>query len=72
MLPLYSYITTEPGTHWLEGWMGPGADLDTVEKREYLPIPGIESQFPRLSSPYLVPILTELFWLQLSSVCETA
>jgi hypothetical protein len=22
-----------PGTHWIEGWMGPGTGLDDVEKR---------------------------------------
>jgi hypothetical protein len=36
-----------PGTHWIGGWMGPSASLDAVEKRQILPLPGIE---PRPSS----------------------
>jgi hypothetical protein len=31
------------GTHLIGGWVGPRADLDTVEKRTILPLPGIES-----------------------------
>jgi hypothetical protein len=38
------------GIHWIGGWVGPGAELDAVEKREILLLPGIE---PRLSSPSL-------------------
>jgi hypothetical protein len=46
---------TAPGTHWLGGWVGPIADLDVMEKRKILPLPGIE---PRLSSlqPVAIPI----------------
>jgi hypothetical protein len=31
-----------PGTHWIRGWVGSRAGLDTVEKRRYLALPGIE------------------------------
>jgi hypothetical protein len=37
-----------PGTHWIGGWVGPRTGLDFVEKRNVLPLPGIQ---PRLSSP---------------------
>jgi hypothetical protein len=37
-----------PATHWIGGWMGPRTNLDVVEKRNILPLPGIQ---PRLSSP---------------------
>jgi hypothetical protein len=35
------------GTHWIGGWVGPRTGLDVVEKRNILPLPGIQ---PRLSS----------------------
>jgi hypothetical protein len=31
-----------PGTHWIGGWVGPRIGLDDVEKRETLPLPGLE------------------------------
>jgi hypothetical protein len=31
-----------PGTHWIEGWLGPRAGLDTMEKRLILTLPAIE------------------------------
>jgi hypothetical protein len=31
-----------PGTHCIGGWVGPRADLDAVEYRRVLPLPGIE------------------------------
>jgi hypothetical protein len=37
-----------PGTHWIRGWVDPKTGLDVVEKRNILPLPGIQ---PRLSSP---------------------
>jgi hypothetical protein len=39
---------TAPGTHWIGGWVGPKTGLDVVDKRNILPLPGIQ---PRLSSP---------------------
>jgi hypothetical protein len=36
------------GTHWIGDWMDPRADLDVVEKRKILLVPGIE---PRPSNP---------------------
>jgi hypothetical protein len=32
------------GTHWIGGWMGPRTGLDDVEKRKFLPPPGLELQ----------------------------
>jgi hypothetical protein len=34
------------GTHWIGGWVGPGAGLDAVEKRKMLPLPGTEPGRP--------------------------
>jgi hypothetical protein len=39
----------DPGTQWIEGWVGPRADLDVVVKRK-IPIPCRDSK-PRSSSP---------------------
>jgi hypothetical protein len=33
-----------PGSHWIGGWVGPGAGLDDVEKRKFLTLPGLELQ----------------------------
>jgi hypothetical protein len=33
-----------PGTHWIGGWVDPRADLDDVEKRKFLVLPGLELQ----------------------------
>jgi hypothetical protein len=30
------------GTHWIGGWVDPRADLDDVEKRKFLILPGLE------------------------------
>jgi hypothetical protein len=30
------------GTHWKEGWLGPRAGLDDVDKRTFLTLPGLE------------------------------
>jgi hypothetical protein len=37
-----------PGTHWIGGWVGPRAGLNTLEKSKTLPLSGME---PRPSSP---------------------
>jgi hypothetical protein len=38
-----------PGTHWTRGWMGPGAGVDAVEKRQiYFPC--------RESNPTIQPV----------------
>jgi hypothetical protein len=31
-----------PGTHWIGGWVDPRGGLDAVEKRKFLPPPGLE------------------------------
>jgi hypothetical protein len=31
-----------PDTHLIEGWVGPRAGLDDVEKRKFLTLPGLE------------------------------
>jgi hypothetical protein len=31
-----------PGTRWIEGWVGPIAGLDEVEKKEFLTLLGLE------------------------------
>lgn len=47
-------------TYWIGMWLGPGAGLDAVEKRNLLTLPGIEF---RLLSPsrILVTVLTKVF-----------
>jgi hypothetical protein len=46
------------GTRWIGGWVGPRTGLDDVEKRKFLPLPGLElrplgrsQQLYRLSYP---------------------
>jgi hypothetical protein len=41
-------VERAPGTHWIGGRVGPRTGLNVVEKRNVLPLPGIQ---PRLSSP---------------------
>jgi hypothetical protein len=31
-----------PGTHWIGGWVDSRAGLDHLEKRKFLPPPGLE------------------------------
>jgi hypothetical protein len=31
-----------PGTHWIGGWVNPRANLDDVEKKKILTLPGLE------------------------------
>jgi hypothetical protein len=52
-----------PGTHWIGGWMGPRAGLDTVAKRE-TPSPCRDSN-PRSFSPIRNKIFlqVEVFWV---------
>jgi hypothetical protein len=46
-----------PGTHWIGGWLGPGAGLEAVEKRNILP--SRESNRDRLArSPSLYRLLS--------------
>jgi hypothetical protein len=33
-----------PGTYWIGGWVGLRTGLDVVEKRNILPLPGIQPQ----------------------------
>jgi hypothetical protein len=30
------------GTYWIGGWVGPRVDLDNVEKRKFLTLPGLK------------------------------
>jgi hypothetical protein len=31
-----------PGTHWIGGWVAPRAGVDDVERRKFLPLPGLQ------------------------------
>jgi hypothetical protein len=31
-----------PDTHWIRCWVGPRTSLDDAEKRQFLPLPGLE------------------------------
>jgi hypothetical protein len=33
-----------PGTHWIGGWVGPRAGLDDMERRQFLTLPGHNSE----------------------------
>jgi hypothetical protein len=46
-----------PGTYSLGGRLGPRASMDTVEKRNLLPLPGIEPRFLAHPAHSLVTIL---------------
>jgi hypothetical protein len=39
--PIY-FGERAPGTHWIGGWVDTRAGLDGVEKRKFLPLPGLE------------------------------
>jgi hypothetical protein len=39
---IFTFGERAPGIHWIEGWVDPRADLDDVEKRKFLPLPGLE------------------------------
>jgi hypothetical protein len=43
-----------PGTNWIEGWVGPRAGLDDVEKRKFLTLPGLELR------PFRRPVRSQL------------
>jgi hypothetical protein len=30
------------GTHWIGGWVSPRTNLDDMEERKFLPVPGLE------------------------------
>jgi hypothetical protein len=46
------------GTHWIGGWVDPRAGLDTVEKRKFLTVPGLELR------PFGRPACCQLlYWL---------
>jgi hypothetical protein len=47
------------GTHWIWGWVGPRASLDSVEKRTILPMPGIKFDSSAAQPCSLVNIPTE-------------
>jgi hypothetical protein len=40
-----------PGTHWIGGWVDLRADLDDLEKRKFLTLPGLELRPLGSSSP---------------------
>jgi hypothetical protein len=56
-----------PGAHWVGGWVGPGAGLDTVAKTNPLPC---QKSNPSPSAPSLVTILTELSQLHYTSIIK--
>jgi hypothetical protein len=41
-LPLYPRGKSPPGIRWIGSWVGPGADLDDMEKWKFLTPPGLE------------------------------
>jgi hypothetical protein len=51
---------SSPGIHWIGGWVDPRADLDDMEKRKFLTLPGLGTPTPWSSIPYPVAIPTEL------------
>jgi hypothetical protein len=47
------------GTYWMEGWVGPRADLDVMEKKKSLTLQGMEPRLLGPSTRSLVAIQTE-------------
>jgi hypothetical protein len=53
-----------PGTHWTGGWVSPRAGLDDMEKRKFLPQPGLELRpLGRLARSQFATDCTCLKWL---------
>jgi hypothetical protein len=52
-----------PNIHWIGGWVGPTAGLDTGNEKNILPVAGIEPRFLGHPGCSLVAITTVLFWL---------
>jgi hypothetical protein len=48
------------GTHWIGGWVGPRTDLDDVEKRKILPLPGLQAVQP-VAIRYTDFVITKLW-----------
>jgi hypothetical protein len=46
-----------PGTHWIGGWVGPRAGLDTIVKEKFQTLPGPE---PLIVQPIAQRYTTEL------------
>jgi hypothetical protein len=38
----FTFGEIAPGTHWIGGWVDPGADLDDVEKRKLVTLSGLK------------------------------
>jgi hypothetical protein len=47
-----------PGMHWIEGWVGPRASLDPMEKRKNSP--HCQESNPSHSEPWSIAISSEL------------
>jgi hypothetical protein len=55
-----------PGTHWVEGWVGPRAGLDAVEKRKFLTL-----NWDSNSDPSLVyPVANRYTYCVITSQCH--
>jgi hypothetical protein len=59
-------VDRAPGAHWI-GWVRPRTSLEDVEKRKFLPLPGLGTPTPPLSSLQLLAIQTVPSQLQNSS-----
>jgi hypothetical protein len=42
---LFTLGERAPATHWIGGWVGARTGLDDMEKRKFLPLPGLELRF---------------------------
>jgi hypothetical protein len=49
-----------PGTHWMEGWVGPRTTLDDMEKRKFLPLLGLKLR--SLGRPVCSQLLYQLHY----------
>jgi hypothetical protein len=41
----FTPVERAPGTHGIEGWVGPRTGQDDVKKRKFLTLPGLELRF---------------------------
>jgi hypothetical protein len=55
---------SSPGTHWIEGWVGFRAGLDTEARGKFFACAWDRTPIARSSSPHSDTILTELLQLQ--------
>jgi hypothetical protein len=52
-----------PGTHWIGGWVDPRAELDDVEKKKFLTLPGLQPVTSRYTD-WAIPAVRFLLYVK--------